>query len=325
MDNYKKTLLVFGDYWDDMWRRRQQLAWRLSQTDMFEHVVFIERPLPITSFLKFMVGRADRDGKDRWRRVIPNHSWLMPVSEKLSVLTTYAPLPPVGISRLFYAFERTRDRWFLRKLKKHFNINKPMVWVSHPQISVEVIKSLEPSLIWYDCTEDFSVVPGTPDCVREQIKVTDRWLTERANIITTVSQILYKEKKRINPNTHLLPNAVDTDLFLQPLENFSMPIEIQGVSQPVLSFVGGLGEWPHDWGLLDAVASLRPHWTVLLIGGLSVNQETQRMLQSHSNILCVGARQEQDIIREIVGAFLTGEFEGGRHQRRLNKIKDMES
>ena len=44
-----------------------------------------------------------------------------------------------------------------------------------------------------------------------------------------------------------------------------------------------------------------------------------------ANILCLGAGEEQDRIPEIVNAFLTGEFEGGRHQRRLDKIRDMES
>jgi len=45
-----------------------------------------------------------------------------------------------------------------------------------------------------------------------------------------------------------------------------------------------------------------------------------------ANILCLGAReeQEQEPVAEIVEAFLTGEFEGGRHQRRVDKIRDME-
>jgi len=43
-----------------------------------------------------------------------------------------------------------------------------------------------------------------------------------------------------------------------------------------------------------------------------------------ANILCLAAEQEQDAVREIVNAFLTSEFEGGRHLRRLNKIKAME-
>jgi len=45
-----------------------------------------------------------------------------------------------------------------------------------------------------------------------------------------------------------------------------------------------------------------------------------------ANILCLGAgeEQEQEPVAEIVNAFLTGEFEGGRHQRRVDKIRDME-
>jgi len=43
-----------------------------------------------------------------------------------------------------------------------------------------------------------------------------------------------------------------------------------------------------------------------------------------ANILCLGTQEEQGLIPEIVGTFLTGEFEGGRHQRRVDKIRDME-
>ena len=45
-----------------------------------------------------------------------------------------------------------------------------------------------------------------------------------------------------------------------------------------------------------------------------------------ANILCLGAEEEQkqEPVSEVVNAFLTIEFEGGRHQRRLDKIKDME-
>ncbi len=43
-----------------------------------------------------------------------------------------------------------------------------------------------------------------------------------------------------------------------------------------------------------------------------------------ANVLCLGTGQEQDAVREIVDAFLATEFEGGRHQRRLNKIEAIE-
>ena len=43
-----------------------------------------------------------------------------------------------------------------------------------------------------------------------------------------------------------------------------------------------------------------------------------------ANILCLGTELEPEVIREIIEAYLTSEFEGGRHLRRLNKIKTME-
>ncbi len=44
-----------------------------------------------------------------------------------------------------------------------------------------------------------------------------------------------------------------------------------------------------------------------------------------ANILCLGAEEEQGQIPEILDAFLTCEFEGGRHQRRVDKIRAMEN
>ncbi len=45
-----------------------------------------------------------------------------------------------------------------------------------------------------------------------------------------------------------------------------------------------------------------------------------------ANILCLGAgeEQEREPAPEIVNAFLASQFEGGRHQRRVDKIREME-
>jgi ribose 5-phosphate isomerase RpiB len=38
----------------------------------------------------------------------------------------------------------------------------------------------------------------------------------------------------------------------------------------------------------------------------------------------LAGEEKQNTVREILETFLTTEFEGGRHERRLNKIKAME-
>ena len=47
-------------------------------------------------------------------------------------------------------------------------------------------------------------------------------------------------------------------------------------------------------------------------------------MHNDANILCLGATGGEEAAREILDAFLTTEFEGGRHQRRLDKIEGME-
>ena len=56
------------------------------------------------------------------------------------------------------------------------------------------------------------------------------------------------------------------------------------------------------------------------------NVFSARRARQHNdaNILCLATGEKPDTIREIVGAYLTYQFEGGRHLPRLNKIKEME-
>jgi ribose 5-phosphate isomerase B len=45
---------------------------------------------------------------------------------------------------------------------------------------------------------------------------------------------------------------------------------------------------------------------------------------NNANILCMGSEIVKDEMPQIVNTFLDTEFEGGRHQRRVDKMKDME-
>ncbi len=61
---------------------------------------------------------------------------------------------------------------------------------------------------------------------------------------------------------------------------------------------------------------------------LSLDRETAIMSRKHndSNILVLaGRRSDIESAEAIVSAWLETEFEGGRHQRRLDKIDDMKS
>ncbi|MCJ7769632.1 MAG: RpiB/LacA/LacB family sugar-phosphate isomerase, partial [Dehalococcoidales bacterium] len=59
---------------------------------------------------------------------------------------------------------------------------------------------------------------------------------------------------------------------------------------------------------------------------LCCNVFSTRRARKHNdaNILCLGTEVIKDGYDKIVSSFLTGEFEGGRHQWRLDKIEVLE-
>ncbi|MBI4469537.1 MAG: ribose 5-phosphate isomerase B [Acidobacteria bacterium] len=60
---------------------------------------------------------------------------------------------------------------------------------------------------------------------------------------------------------------------------------------------------------------------------LAFNEETARLSREHNdaNVLTVGARTtERSVIPEIVRTFLSTPFAGGRHERRVEKITELE-
>lgn len=60
---------------------------------------------------------------------------------------------------------------------------------------------------------------------------------------------------------------------------------------------------------------------------LAYNEEIARLSRRHNdaNVLCFGAAYtEADLAVGILTAWLESEFEGGRHQRRVNKLQELE-
>jgi ribose 5-phosphate isomerase B len=57
------------------------------------------------------------------------------------------------------------------------------------------------------------------------------------------------------------------------------------------------------------------------------NTHQARLSREHNdaNVLCIpGDSFEESAVREMVSAWLEAEFEGGRHARRVDKVKEME-
>jgi ribose 5-phosphate isomerase B len=79
-------------------------------------------------------------------------------------------------------------------------------------------------------------------------------------------------------------------------------------------------------GIGMSIAANKVRGTIASVCYTAFNADHTRRHQD-ANILCLGAGPEQvnEPIADIVNAFLTTEFEGGRHRRRLDKIRAIEA
>jgi len=61
--------------------------------------------------------------------------------------------------------------------------------------------------------------------------------------------------------------------------------------------------------------------------GLAVNEFMALRSRQHNNanILCLGAENDESQLSQMIKAFLTCQFEGGRHQTRVDEMKTMEN
>lgn len=86
-----------------------------------------------------------------------------------------------------------------------------------------------------------------------------------------------------------------------------------------------------EWGILFCGTGVGISMSANKIKGIRAAHVTDsysaKMAKEHNNanVICMGGRiTGYEIAREIVEAFINAEFAGGRHERRVNKIMNLE-
>ncbi len=194
------------------------------------------------------------------------------ISENLYVYTPIV-IPFHGIKVI-----RFLNDWFLllqiRKLKSMFDINNFRVWTFLPNTLGVVEKLRRKEKTIYYCVDDMSSFKGVP---KQLIKELDEKLTRKADVVFTVSEELYRAKKKINTNTFYSPHGVDFELFNKALtETVELPADMVGIQPPVIGFYGLISPDWIDYGLVQIMAKAKPEWSFVFIG----------KIDGHSKIPC---------------------------------------
>ncbi len=287
----KVAIVYLGDQWDDTWRRRQQIAFRLADSPLVEKLVYVERPLTVTSLLKHVAGKADGNASGRWRRLLRLRSPLYRISPKLTVVTPLTATPATNYDRLNDATLVT-EYWCTSLLAKGVLPRRDefgtLLWVSIPYISERIVHRYRRPWLWYDCTEDFSAFLHLPPAVRRTCRRTDEALTRKADVVSVVSHAQFLDKSRLRGDVHWIPNAVDPSVFASS-RGKGPPKDLEPIPRPRLVYVGAVNEYL-DWGLVEEIAYTQPEWSIVLVGPVTLSSRTRRLLDKLPSVHLLGLR-----------------------------------
>ncbi|BBL80014.1 hypothetical protein RxyAA322_18680 [Rubrobacter xylanophilus] len=239
-------MLLAGIRWDFLWQRHQILATlfaRAGYPTVFVETTGLRNPRPDPEFLAKAASRLRRAFR---RRKAPSCG-----------PAVYPPLVAPPTLRIFRALNR---RLLIpRAAREILSLSGPdPVVLAYPptQTTLDLLRALRPRLVLYDCSEEYTGMPGVPGDMEE----TERRLLERADLVSCTSETLLERIRRVRPDAFLSGPGVDPELF-EPLGRNPSSGEVRTVG-----YFGHLSRERTDFAALRRIAAAG--FRVRLVGGL---------------------------------------------------------
>jgi glycosyltransferase involved in cell wall biosynthesis len=151
---------------------------------------------------------------------------------------------------------------WVRRLCRRFGLSRPILWTFLPNVH-RLCGRLGEELVVYHCVDEYTGFAGV---AREALARMEQALVARADLVLASSALLADERRRLNPNTHLVSHGVDVAHFASALDRAApVPAALAGLPRPVIGFFGLIAEWV-DVDLVERLAVRRPDWSFVLVG-----------------------------------------------------------
>lgn len=174
-------------------------------------------------------------------------------------LVVFTPPRPAGL------LPGPEARKYLTRVMREFIHNYAftgaILWFNMPEAGY-LCGNLEEKLVIYDCLDDFASFSWSPGHTREA----DLYMTERADIVLAVSEVLHRTKSQRNRNCFLIPNGCDFAHFQKAADkSLPVPNDLKQIQKPRIGFIGALYEWV-DFELIKHLATAGKSWSIVLVG-----------------------------------------------------------
>ena len=138
---------------------------------------------------------------------------------------------PVLAAGLTPAEEADEQRRLLDDLLERHEVVEFVSWYYTP-MALAFTRHLRPLLTVYDCMDELSAFAGAPPDLRRL----ELELLERADLVFTGGQSLYRAKRGVNPRVYAFPSGVDAHHFQRRRPAPADPADQAAIPRPRLGF-----------------------------------------------------------------------------------------
>lgn len=272
------VIILSGIRWDFLWQRHQILATRFARAGyktIFVETTGLSNLRLDASTLRKVAGRLrSSGGEGRKNPQEPN-------------LTIYSPLVAPPTQKVFRFLNR---RVFISRVSRELRgiLGENPIIVAYPptQTTLDLSFSLNPGLLYYDCSEDYEGFPGIP----KDIASTERELLRRADLVSCTSPALLEKIEPLRPDVFLSGPGVDYEQFA------TLQRERDGTGIQTVCYFGHLGRERIDFAALRAVAEAG--FKVRIIGGLG---DVDRSFLDMPGVDYIGEVQHRELPAALEG------------------------
>jgi glycosyltransferase involved in cell wall biosynthesis len=177
-----------------------------------------------------------------------------------------------------------------------------ILWLYDPT-AFELAGRTGEDLTVYDCVDDYAEQVGPDERRRSFVAQADEEAAARSHVVFATTSELYQRQLARNPQTHLVRNGADYAHFAN---TNGAALELARLPAPVVGFAGNLTAEKVDFELLEAVARMRPGWSLVLVGPVAANarRELERLIRL-PNVHALGFRPYEEL-PAYVSAFSVG-------------------
>ena len=197
-------------------------------------------------------------------------------------------------------FKNLSIRLFLSILRLVARIgpkHRPIVWLSRPNM-IDYLGKLHAKLTIYHVVDEYSGYGSPATKPRNKPKSTEDEMLRRVDIVIVVTPTLFDRKSPHNPNTHLVPNAVDYHAYSE--RNSQRPDDMSDIRSPIIGYTGLIAA-RLDLDLLHAAAEAQPDWAYVFVGSVNDHQSLAQItkLRDLSNVHFLGQKPVDDVARYV--------------------------